>query len=103
MNSLYKAELIYRQGPWRSVADVELATLAWVEPVEQPQDPFRHGRRASGGVRSRARGGGGAGAAMRRASSSRADTCATCYYAGDPARRPDCEHRAVVVYGAVAL
>ncbi len=31
VNSLYKAELIYRQGPWRGVADVELATLAWVD------------------------------------------------------------------------
>jgi putative transposase len=31
-NSLYKAELIYgpEQGPWKTVADVELATLAWV-------------------------------------------------------------------------
>ena len=31
-NSLYKAELIYGpdQGPWRSIADVELATLGWV-------------------------------------------------------------------------
>ena len=31
VNSLYKAELIYRRRPWRSVADVELATLAWVD------------------------------------------------------------------------
>ena len=32
VNSLYKAELIYgpEQGPWHTVADVELATLAWV-------------------------------------------------------------------------
>ncbi len=31
-NSLYKAELIRGpdQGPWRTVDDVELATLAWV-------------------------------------------------------------------------
>jgi len=27
---LYKNELIYPRGPWRSVDDVELATLAWV-------------------------------------------------------------------------
>jgi len=27
---LYKAELITMQGPWRSVEDVELATLSWV-------------------------------------------------------------------------
>jgi putative transposase len=31
VNSLYKFELIYRRGPWRSVTDVELATLAWVD------------------------------------------------------------------------
>lgn len=30
VNSLYKAELIYRQGPWRKPEDVELATLCWV-------------------------------------------------------------------------
>jgi putative transposase len=29
-NSLYKAELIRQQGPWRGVDDVELATLGWV-------------------------------------------------------------------------
>ena len=27
---LYKAELITMQGPWRTVEDVELATLSWV-------------------------------------------------------------------------
>jgi transposase InsO family protein len=30
VNALYKAELIRRRGPWRSVDDVELATLKWV-------------------------------------------------------------------------
>ena len=30
INGLYKTELIRRQGPWRTVDDVELATLAWV-------------------------------------------------------------------------
>jgi putative transposase len=32
VNGLYKTELIYgpEQGPWRTVADVELATLGWV-------------------------------------------------------------------------
>lgn len=32
VNGLYKTELIYGpdQGPWRTVADVELATLSWV-------------------------------------------------------------------------
>jgi putative transposase len=31
VNGLYKAELIGRQGPWRTVEQVELATLAWVQ------------------------------------------------------------------------
>ena len=31
INGAYKAELIYRKGPWRSVEAVELATLAWVD------------------------------------------------------------------------
>ena len=32
VNALYKTELIYGpgQGPWKSVEDVELATLSWV-------------------------------------------------------------------------
>ncbi len=30
-NSLYKAELIEHEGPWKTVADVELATLGWVD------------------------------------------------------------------------
>jgi putative transposase len=30
VNGLYKAELIHRQGPWRGVDDVELATSRWV-------------------------------------------------------------------------
>jgi putative transposase len=30
VNGLYKGELIRRHGPWRSVEDVELATLSWV-------------------------------------------------------------------------
>ena len=30
INGLYKAELIWRQGSWRSVGDVELATAEWV-------------------------------------------------------------------------
>ncbi len=28
---LYKTELIYRQGPWRGLEDVELATLTYVD------------------------------------------------------------------------
>ncbi len=33
INGLYKSELIYNetQGPWRTVEDVELATLGWVD------------------------------------------------------------------------
>ncbi len=30
VNGLYKNELIHRRGPWRSLADVEVATAAWV-------------------------------------------------------------------------
>ena len=30
INGLYKAEVIHRQGPWRSFEQVELATLNWV-------------------------------------------------------------------------
>jgi putative transposase len=30
LNSLYKKELIEREGPWRGVSDVMLATLEWV-------------------------------------------------------------------------
>ena len=28
---IYKAELIHRKGPWRSLEDVEFATLEWVD------------------------------------------------------------------------
>jgi IS30 family transposase len=31
VNALYKAELIHRRGPWRSVEQVELATAEWVD------------------------------------------------------------------------
>lgn len=30
-NGLYKTEMIHRQGPWRSLKDVEWATLKWVD------------------------------------------------------------------------
>jgi putative transposase len=30
INGLYKAELIHRRGPWKSMESVELATLEWV-------------------------------------------------------------------------
>ena len=31
VNGLYKAELVYHRGPWRGCADLELATLEWVD------------------------------------------------------------------------
>ncbi len=31
INGLYKAEVIWRRGPWRSLQDVEYATLEWVD------------------------------------------------------------------------
>ena len=31
MNGLFKTELIRRRAPWRTVDDVELATLGWVD------------------------------------------------------------------------
>ena len=31
MNGLYKAEVIHRRRPWRSLEAVEFATLEWVD------------------------------------------------------------------------
>jgi transposase InsO family protein len=31
INGLYKAEIIHRRGPWRSLESVEFATLEWVD------------------------------------------------------------------------
>lgn len=31
VNGMFKTELIRRQAPWRTVDDVELATLGWVD------------------------------------------------------------------------
>ena len=31
INGLYKAEVIHRIGPWRSIEQVEIATLDWVD------------------------------------------------------------------------
>jgi len=31
INGLFKAEVIWRRGPWRSIEDVEFATLEWVD------------------------------------------------------------------------
>ncbi len=35
INGLYKTELIYRRGPWRSLEAVEFATLEWVDWFNQ--------------------------------------------------------------------
>tara|TARA_R110002126_G_scaffold270686_1_gene414500 strand:+ start:352 stop:756 length:405 start_codon:yes stop_codon:yes gene_type:complete len=31
INGLYKTELVHRQGPWRNMQDLEMATLGWVD------------------------------------------------------------------------
>jgi len=31
VNALYKTEVIRKQGPWRTIEDVEMATLVWVD------------------------------------------------------------------------
>ena len=31
INGLYKAELIHKRGPWKTVDEVEFATLEWVD------------------------------------------------------------------------
>jgi putative transposase len=31
INGLYKAEVIHRRGPWRSLEAVEFVTLEWVD------------------------------------------------------------------------
>jgi putative transposase len=31
INGLFKAEVIWKRGPWKSVDDVEYATLEWVD------------------------------------------------------------------------
>ncbi|AZI58395.1 hypothetical protein EH165_09835 [Nakamurella antarctica] len=30
VNGLYKAEVVYREGPWRNACELELATVGWV-------------------------------------------------------------------------
>ena len=42
MNGLYKAEVIHRRGPWRSMDGVEYATLEWVGLVQQPPAARAH-------------------------------------------------------------
>jgi transposase InsO family protein len=31
INSVYKTEVAHRQGPWRNMQDLEMATLGWVD------------------------------------------------------------------------
>jgi len=51
INGLYKAEVIHRQGPWRSFEAVEFATLEWVDwfnnrrLLHQPSGIYRNPRR----------------------------------------------------------
>jgi putative transposase len=62
VNGLYKAELIYRRGPWKTVEHVELATAAWVDwwnhqrlhsacgntpPTEYEANHYRHQHEAN--------------------------------------------------------
>ncbi len=61
VNGLYKAELINRRGPWRSIEDVEAATARWVSLVEHRAAPLglrRHPtRRVRGCILGRSAGG----------------------------------------------
>ncbi len=61
VNGLYKAELVYWEGPWRGADDLELATLGWVDwfnhtrihsslkyatPAEAEAEYYRHNHAA---------------------------------------------------------
>lgn len=48
---LYKAELINRRGPWRTIEQVELATARWVDFWNTPPSPRGLRLSAAGGVR----------------------------------------------------
>ena len=39
INGLFKAEVIHRRGPWRSMEAVEFATLEWVDWFRLLADP----------------------------------------------------------------
>ena len=52
INGLYKTEVIRRRGPWRSIDDVEYATLDWVDWFNTPSTPRAARLRATGRVRS---------------------------------------------------
>lgn len=44
INGLYKTELVHRQGPWRNMQGLELATLGWVDWLNNRHllDPIRN-------------------------------------------------------------
>jgi putative transposase len=43
INGFYKAEVIHRRGPWRSIESVEYATLEWVDWFNNRRLPERIG------------------------------------------------------------
>ena len=48
INGLYKAEVIHRRGPWRSLEAVEFATLGWVGLVQQSPAAGAHRQHPAG-------------------------------------------------------
>jgi putative transposase len=48
VNGLYKAELIRKNGPWRSLEQVELATAEWVDWWNQRRLHGRYRRHPTG-------------------------------------------------------
>jgi transposase InsO family protein len=50
INGLYKAELIHKRGPWKTVDEVEFATLELGGLVQQPAPPRTHRGYPSGGI-----------------------------------------------------
>ena len=52
VNGLYKAELIYRRGPWKTIEQVELATAAWVHWWNQRRLHGACGKIPAGRIRS---------------------------------------------------
>ncbi len=49
INGLFKAEVIHRRGPWRSLEAVEYATLEWVDWLSNRRPPVKrmNSRRSS--------------------------------------------------------
>ncbi len=52
INGLYKAEVIWRRGPWRSFEAVEYATLEWVGWFNKPPAARANWKHPAGGSRS---------------------------------------------------